>query len=571
MIKKLQNAELFVFEGPDGSGKTTLSLAFSEYLRSEGLECEYFAFPGHESGTLGKLVYDLHHDSRTAGVESITPTSLQLLHIAAHVDAIQARILPTLKAGKTAVLDRFWWSTWAYGKVSGVSTRALKAMIDVEKTAWDKVHPTKIFLIRRMTSLDSDGTHEFGRLSTEYMKLATREARHHSVQYIENERTVAETLKEIVRGVGVNDQIHLSNGPITNDHLCKHQNQLPLTPNKTSGVAPIVFTRLAPAEPTVVFDTYWRFAAERQAIFFRRLAGKPQPWTKDPVLMQYKFTNAYRASDRVSQYLIRHVIYEGDQSPEELFFRILLFKFFNKIETWELLTSNLGRISFADYSFERYDSILTRAIEGSKRIYSAAYIMPSGGPSAVSARKHHVHLKLLEQMIRDELPARLVDIPSMKKAFELLRSYQTIGDFLAYQFVTDLNYSPLMNFSEMDFVVPGPGARDGIRKCFRDLGGLNESEIIRVVTDRQQAEFERQGLAFQSLWGRPLQLIDCQNLFCEVDKYARIHHPEIVGITGRTRIKQRYRSNPDTISVWYPPKWGLNERIVSEGIYVSSI
>ena len=27
---------------------------------------------------------------------------------------------------------------------------------------------------------------------------------------------------------------------------------------------------------------------------------------------------------------------------------------------------------------------------------------------------------------------------------------------------------------------------------------------------------------FRDLWGRPLQLIGCQNLFCEVDKYARV-------------------------------------------------
>lgn len=233
-----------------------------------------------------------------------------------------------------------------------------------------------------------------------------------------------------------------------------------------------------------------------------------------------------------------------------------------------MLTDEVGAISLAEYSFERYNAVLNQAIGSGKRIYSAAYIMPSGGPSSVSTRKHQVHLRLLEQMLHDELPARLIDIPSMAKAFELLRSYQTIGDFLAYQFVTDLNYTPIMNFSEMDFVVPGPGARDGIRKCFKDLGGLNESEIIRVVADRQQIEFEQLGLEFKSLWGRPLQLIDCQNLFCEVDKYARVKHPEVVGITGRTRIKQRYRISGEPYSVWYPPKWGLNELIASEEKHV---
>ena len=182
-----------------------------------------------------------------------------------------------------------------------------------------------------------------------------------------------------------------------------------------------------------------------------------------------------------------------------------------------------------------------------------------------------MHLKLLEQMTRDELPLQLSETSSMRQAFELLRSYPTIGDFLAYQYVTDLNYSTLTNFSEMEFAIAGPGARDGIRKCFGDLGGLNETEIIKLVADRQEIEFERLGLTFKSLWGRRLQLIDCQNLFCEVDKYARVAHPEIVGVTGRARIKQRFRMHQNPIIPWYPPKWGLNEQIASEVVNVHSV
>ena len=75
---------------------------------------------------------------------------------------------------------------------------------------------------------------------------------------------------------------------------------------------PLIFKNVAPAKKSVVYEAYWRFAAERQAIFFRRSRNKPRPWTKDPVISTYKFTNAYRASDRVSQYLIRNVIYRND-------------------------------------------------------------------------------------------------------------------------------------------------------------------------------------------------------------------------------------------------------------------
>jgi hypothetical protein len=133
-----------------------------------------------------------------------------------------------------------------------------------------------------------------------------------------------------------------------------------------------------------------------------------------------------------------------------------------------------------------------------------------------------------------------------------------IGNFLAYQYLTDINYSAVTNFTEMELVVPGPGAIDGIRKCFAGKGGMTDADVIRVMADRQEAELDRLGLDFQTLWGRRLQLIDCQNLFCEVGKYARVAHPEAIGASGRTRIKQRFRPNEQPIQYWYPPKWGIN-------------
>jgi hypothetical protein len=316
---------------------------------------------------------------------------------------------------------------------------------------------------------------------------------------------------------------------------------------------------------TPVYDSYWRFAAERQNVFFNRIIGTARPWTTNPVLATYKFTNAYRASDRVSQYLIRHVIYRDDlpASEEEVFFRILLFKLFNKIETWLLLESELGPLTFSDYRFRCYDEVLARAMKRGTRIYSAAYIMPPGSSAFGHPAKHQNHLCLLERMMGDELPKKLTDAHSMQQGFELLRAYPTIGDFLAYQFVTDVNYSAITNFSEMDFVVPGPGARDGLRKCFADPGGLNEPELIRLMADIQEAEFERLEIGFPSLWGRRLQLIDCQNLFCEVDKFARVAHPDIAGRTGRMRIKQKFSPTSTPLVFWYPPKWGLNDRILS--------
>jgi hypothetical protein len=288
----------------------------------------------------------------------------------------------------------------------------------------------------------------------------------------------------------------------------------------------------------------------------RRLAGTPPPWTSDPVLAAYRFTNVYRAADRVSQYLIRRVIYDGQQTADEIFFRTLLFKFFNRIETWDELSAKADFPRWTSFDFERYASILDAVFKRGAPIYSAAYIMPS--PALGSRRKHRNHLRLLAQMIADGVPSRLGRARSLRAVFDALRVYPSIGDFLAFQYTIDLNYSQLLDFTEMEFVMAGPGARSGILRCFLDTAGFSDADVIRAVTERAEDEFSRLGLRFEKLWGRPLQLIDCQNLFCEVDKYARVAHPELASPSGRTRIKQKFVPKQAPLIQWYPPKWGLS-------------
>jgi hypothetical protein len=304
------------------------------------------------------------------------------------------------------------------------------------------------------------------------------------------------------------------------------------------------------------FDTYWRFAAERQRVFHHRAAGDPPPWTSDRVLTRHKFTNVYRAADRVSQYLIRDVIYAGPQDPGELVFRILLFKIFNRIGTWELLSQSLGTLPAWDgYSFAAYDQILSQAMRRGERVYSAAYIIPNppfGGP-----RKHANHLRLIEQAMAGGLPAAITAARDLREVYQTLLALPSLGPFLAYQYAVDLAYSPATCADESQFVVAGPGALDGISKCFTDTGGLSPAEIIAWMRDTSHDHFGRLGLDFQDLWGRWPTLIDWQNVFCEVSKYTRVTHPHVRGAAGRTRIKQEFRQITTPIDYRFPPKWGL--------------
>ena len=310
---------------------------------------------------------------------------------------------------------------------------------------------------------------------------------------------------------------------------------------------------------TPVFDSYWRFACERQAIFIRRLNHQSGPWTSDPIFQEYRFTNAYRASDRVSQYLIREVQYRSDrpQSPSEIFFRTLLFKIFNRIDTWEGIETSVGPILWATIDLEAVARALACKIERGAPVYSAAYIMPA--PKLGKRRKFENHLDLLTRMIDDRVPERLTQASSLRSAYELLLAYPGIGPFLAFQYAIDLNYSAMLNFDEADFVVAGPGALDGIAKCFESTRGIRPEEVIFWMVERQESEFARLGLRFQTLFGRRLQPVDCQNIFCEISKYSRASHPDALGISGRTRIKQKYHPDPNPLPrQMYPPKWNLS-------------
>lgn len=314
---------------------------------------------------------------------------------------------------------------------------------------------------------------------------------------------------------------------------------------------------------TEAYKYYWKFATERQNIFFNRVNNNcSDSFTEDEILQEYKFTNAYRASDRVSQFMIKEVIYNSENySNEDILFRVLLFKLFNKIETWKYLELNLGDIRWADFNYETYNKILTDYMNRGNVVYSNAYMMPPATKVFHQERKHSNHLLLLEFMMKDNITNKVLNSESLQDIYLHLLSYPSFGPFLAFQYTIDINYSTLSNFSENDFVVAGPGAKDGISKCFRNYKDFSLEYIIEYVTEKQDDEFKKYGLAFKSLWGRKLHLIDCQNLFCEISKYTRVALPNIEGFAKRKKIKQKFKHDKTPIDFFYPPKWGINELI----------
>jgi thymidylate kinase len=183
-----KTGNLLVFEGPDGVGKSTLVTEAGSVLTSRGIPHNVLSFPGKDPGTLGWVVDQIHHTPEVFEINKLTPLSLQALHIAAHLDHIESRILPALAQGVWFILDRFWWSTWVYGTVDRVSAGVLDKLVEAEQAAWKNTLPAVAFLVKRTSPFRSEHTDaRFLELVNLYDQISLRASKHHRVISISND------------------------------------------------------------------------------------------------------------------------------------------------------------------------------------------------------------------------------------------------------------------------------------------------------------------------------------------------------------------------------------------------
>ena len=310
-----------------------------------------------------------------------------------------------------------------------------------------------------------------------------------------------------------------------------------------------------------IFQYYFYFIQERMKMFWLKFNGEKTNFTNDPILKHFKFTNVYRASDRVSQYLIKNVIYnQTDQnlSEKDVLLRIIIFKIFNKIETWDYLQLKTGTITEKNFDIEKINKILQER-KNKRPIFSNAYMM-TGTHSKYNYLKYK-HEKWLTMIKKELLDGgvfdKIIKAKNLQEIYELLRDCSFIGDFLAYQYAIDFNYASFIDFNENSFVKAGIGSIRGIKKCFKNVNNKSYEFLINYTLDNFDKYQKKYGFTeFEHLFGREPTLIDIQNCFCETDKYLRAKIPELQ--IDNVRIKQRYKGCNGTIQFFFPPKWNLS-------------
>lgn len=319
-------------------------------------------------------------------------------------------------------------------------------------------------------------------------------------------------------------------------------------------------TAIHPNEERFYYFCY--FLQERMNIFWNKCSGEDSFLTKDPILKKYKFTNVYRACDRVSQYLINTVIYKDLDlyTPQDVLLRILFFKIFNKVETWEYIEQNYGNITYDNFDVDYICKLLSQR-QINYPIFNNAYMM-SGSHRLYNEypTKHEKWLNMVKsEFIKNRLIENILKASSLEEIYNILKKCSFIGEFLSYQYAIDFNYSPYVNFDENSFVKAGIGAIRGIKKCFDSYGESYEDAILYTYNHLYDYMYKYGFDKFKPLPGREPHLIDIQNCFCETDKYLREKIPELK--VDNVRIKQKYNANNSQIIFKFPPKWNINEEI----------
>ncbi|MDD5634279.1 MAG: dTMP kinase [Candidatus Omnitrophica bacterium] len=126
MAEDMKKGIFIVFDGPDGSGKSTQSELTYDDLISKGNKVVYTSEPGDTA--LGKMARDILLASPVA-VGKITELFLFEADRAQHIEEV---IKPALLAGKIVICDRFNTATFAYqGYGLGMDLDVIKKVDDI--------------------------------------------------------------------------------------------------------------------------------------------------------------------------------------------------------------------------------------------------------------------------------------------------------------------------------------------------------------------------------------------------------------------------------------------------------
>lgn len=264
---------------------------------------------------------------------------------------------------------------------------------------------------------------------------------------------------------------------------------------------------------------YWIVA--REEVRRNKEAGKPKPWTKDPVLQSARFCNVRRMDDKVSRWLLDNW-YPNPGRPDESISLAqgLVNAAMARLINWPPSLERLAGMRLNRRWNPKIAEQQMRAIAAEGKLFTGVYIINGiAGQDKVTT--------VFNQLVDAYAHPNLVDTSSMEVTHRQLQTMLGYGSFISGQIVADLRHVWPGDWADRNSWAPlGPGSRRGIAwlqgwNGTDDLPSLRQDLFMEHM--RELAQWLVQQPKFREIRAdRRLEMHDIQNCLCEFDKWMRV-------------------------------------------------
>lgn len=265
------------------------------------------------------------------------------------------------------------------------------------------------------------------------------------------------------------------------------------------------------------------FIVEREAIRLKREKGMPAPWTDDPILQMYRFTNIRRKHDRVSMWFDDCVYCRlgFDQPTLQAIQFAALCRWVNWPPTIAAMILE-GLWPSDNLDLREIGNLIDARKKGGDKAWTGAY-MVRAQPGLKIGKGRFVAEQVCGRSLRRAWPELqfALETNMRRPVWKVLIDCLHWGSFMAGQVVDDLTWTPLLKEPRDDLTwAPfGPGSIRGLNRVF----GLplktkhDEYEWCRLLRSLRVALIDARGQMYNDM-----TLMDIQNCLCEFDKWERV-------------------------------------------------
>lgn len=273
----------------------------------------------------------------------------------------------------------------------------------------------------------------------------------------------------------------------------------------------------------IYLDHYFATARERYSIMLRRSAGEPrQSWTQDSCYRQWRFCNVHREDDRTTVWFRENIRdpLSSRKSMRDVVEATLIFRWFNRIETGEIIRDLLLGTWNSDTARQR--------LTGVSPVVTGAYIIK--GDTGYS--KLDGVLRCID-FARIELP-RMLEVwqaqgqeLTLQSVWSSLQILHQLGPFMAYEVVSDLRWTPLLQHAPdiRTWANAGPGCARGLSRVVTGKPSLfnrgSRKDQMQMVELMQEILEHSQNDSFWPQAWKPWEMREAEHWACEYDKYKR--------------------------------------------------